>query len=151
YRYDFGNEGEGDLLHLCQSLKESNPNANHHRSDNGRTRCDDDRPNGRLNNIEGVCLIHGQATITPGPSITSRPSANTAIAPPEMMRIAVTSPVMLPSTDVIVRPMIPSACASEIASMSESNFAFVCTACSTLENAASCAMYSVDSMGCVGS
>ena len=90
---DLRNEGQRHLLHLGQRLEQRDDDADDHRGADRRARGDDDRPDRRLDDVEGVASFMAQLMVTPGPSGTLVPSSSVATAPPWMMDTDATLPV----------------------------------------------------------
>src|SRR5690606_19460646 len=82
---DLRHEGERDLLHLRQRLHKGDADAHDHSHDHRRAGGKQDGPDGVLDDVECVSLVHDppavQRTTTPGPTITSSPLSSVATTP----------------------------------------------------------------------
>src|SRR5579883_281157 len=159
---DFRHEGQRHLLDLRQRLEKRDAESDDHSRTHGRPRDDDDRPDCRTCEFERVRFVHGYSMVTPTGKVNwlaslsvvlvaallpvvseiVLPSLNVPVTLPSEARLTETIvPVVLPSAEVTVCPIICSACVSAVEVSKVSSFELVWICCSTCENDASWLIY----------
>src|SRR5262249_26497669 len=101
---DLRDEGKCDFLHLGERLEKGDEDTNRHRRADRGAGGDDHGPDRRLNDREGIGLVHGKAqlTETPEPSSSVPPPFSVASGPFVVILTETTSPEVVPSDEVTV-------------------------------------------------
>src|SRR3954469_25309424 len=151
---DLRNEGQRHLLDLGQRLDQRDDGADQHRGTDGRPGGDDDGPDRRLDDVEGIPFVHDWLIVRPGPIATFVPFSSVAMEPSLLMETEATLPLKLApveSVKLTVFPISPLACDSDCEDSRASSLVLVCIACSTDESCANWLIYCEVSIGLFGS
>src|SRR5262245_648666 len=104
---DLRNEGQRHFLDLGQGLDEGDDRADQHRRADGRTGGNDNRPDRRLDDVEGVPLVHDWLIVSPGPTATFVPFSRVAMEPSLLMEIETTLPLKLAPVESVKLTVFP--------------------------------------------